>query len=74
MTVTLDGSRTTDPDAGDTLTYLWIQISGTTVNLSDASAISPTFAAPIRQTETDGEFELTVTDAATAAEGEGAQR
>ena len=71
-TVTLDGSGTTDPDidpntgSGDTLTYLWAQTSGTTVTLSDTSAISPTFTAPIRQTADDGEFEftLTVTDAA----------
>ena len=70
--VTLDGSGTTDPDinpntgTGDTLTYLWAQTSGTTVTLSDTSAISPTFTAPIRQTADDGElaFTLTVTDAA----------
>ena len=65
-TVTLDGSGTTDPDiaTGDTLTYLWAQTSGTTVTLNDASAISPTFTAPVRQTADDGElaFSLTVTD------------
>ena len=73
-TVTLDGSGTRDPDidpntgTGDTLTYFWAQTSGTTVTLSDTSAISPTFTAPIRQTADDGEFEftLTVRDAAGA--------
>ena len=68
--VTLDGSGTTDPDinpntgTGDTLTYLWAQTSGTTVTLSDTSAISPTFTAPVRKTADDGElaFTLTVTD------------
>ncbi len=63
-TVTLDGTGTTDPDAGDILTYSWAQTSGTTVTLNDTSAISPTFTAPVRQTMTDGElaFTLTVTD------------
>ncbi len=68
--VTLDGSGTTDPDidpntgSGDTLTYLWAQTSGTDVTLSDTSAISPTFTAPVRKTADDGElaFTLTVTD------------
>ena len=50
-TVTLDGSGTTDPDAGDTLTYAWTQTGGTTVTLNDTSAISPTFTAPNRLDE-----------------------
>ena len=44
-TVTLTGSAT-DPDPGDTLTYIWVQTSGTTVTLSDATVVNPTFTAP----------------------------
>ena len=45
-TVTLDGSGSTDPDTGDTLTYAWTQTSGTTMSLSSTSAAQPTFTAP----------------------------
>ncbi len=63
-TVTLDGSGSSDPAVSDTVRYLWGQTDGTTVTLSSLTAISPTFTAPIRQAEDDGElkFELTVTD------------
>ena len=44
-TVTLSGSAT-DPDAGDTLTYAWTQVSGPTVELSSAASAQTTFAAP----------------------------
>ena len=44
--VTLDGSGSRDRDAGTTLTYEWSQTSGTTVTLSSATAIQPTFTAP----------------------------
>ncbi len=62
-TVILDGSGT-DIDADDTLTYAWTQTDGTTVTLSDATAASPTFTAPTRQTDNGAlVFKLTVTDA-----------
>ncbi len=57
--VTLNGTASTDPD-NDSLTYLWTQTSGGTVNLSDAAAGKPTFTAP----STAGvlTFSLAVTD------------
>ena len=59
-TVTLDGSGSSDPDTGDTLIYSWFQTSGTTVSLSDANAVQPTFTAP--SSAATLEFRLTVTD------------
>ena len=67
--VTLDGSGSRDPDAGDTLSYLWTQTdsSGHTVTLSDPAAPSPTFTAPANlDAEAALQFTLQVTDAAGA--------
>jgi hypothetical protein len=64
--VTLDGSKSSDPDGttGTTLTYLWEQLpGGTPVQLSGASTATPTFTAP--DVGPNGEiltFELMVTD------------
>lgn len=60
-TVTLDGSGSSDAD-GDTLTYTWTQNSGPTVSLEDASAVNPTFTAPLDAVDTPIVFELVVND------------
>jgi hypothetical protein len=44
--VTLDGSRSTDPDHDLPLSYVWNQAGGPTVTLNSATTQSPTFAAP----------------------------
>ncbi|XOV87748.1 MAG: Ig-like domain-containing protein [Pseudomonadota bacterium] len=61
--VTLDGSGSTDDS--EIVSYLWTQVSGTPVELSDATSSSPTFTAPSFVNVTDAEelvFELAVTD------------
>jgi len=61
-TVTLDGSGSTDPDDGID-TYQWSQVSGSTVTLSDTTAVTSTFKAPsVVQTCESFTFQLTVTD------------
>ena len=65
-TVTLSGSGS-DPDASDTLSYLWTQIGATTVTrvtLTDANAATTTFTAPDALSEIGAlTFTLRVTDA-----------
>ena len=62
VTVTLDGSGSSDPD--DAIkTYQWVQIAGPAVTLSDAGAVSPTFDTPdVGPGGAVLEFKLTVTD------------
>ena len=61
--VTLDGSGSSDPDTGDTLTYSWAHTSGTpAVTLTGATTASPTFTAPAVSTSTNFVFTLTVSD------------
>ncbi|MDM8522659.1 PKD domain-containing protein [Desulfococcaceae bacterium HSG8] len=60
--VTLDGSGSSDPDDG-IASYLWSQVSGTQVTLSDTGAIKPRFTAPDIGMESENlTFQLTVTD------------
>lgn len=63
VTVTLDGSNSTDPDDGID-TFQWTQTAGTpAVTLSDATAQKPTFTAPdVGPNGTALTFQLTVTD------------
>ena len=57
--VTLDGSKSTDPD-NDNLTYAWAQISGVQVILLNSSSAKPSFNASSTGTYV---FELKVADA-----------
>ncbi len=71
-TVTLDGSNTSDPDGSETA-FLWTQtdpdhptvpLAEPTVRLSDPTAASPTFIAPLRDINGPSvSFQLTVTTA-----------
>jgi hypothetical protein len=61
--VTLNGSASSDPNAGQTLTYAWAAPSG--VTLSNATAASPSFTAPALAPgapDVTLTFSLTVTD------------
>lgn len=64
--ITLDGSRSTANNPGQSLTYSWVQLTGYPVTLSDATAIRPTFTAPPRDAVGNGQlmlvFLLTVDD------------
>ena len=60
--VILDGSNSADPDDG-IASYLWEQISGTSVTLSNTTAVQPTFTAPnVGPNGASLTFQLTVTD------------
>lgn len=59
VTVTLNGTGSGDPD-GQTITYLWQQISGPAVTLSNPASSSPSFSQP--NDAQWREFQLTVGD------------
>lgn len=60
--VQLDGSGSSDPD-GDPMSYLWTQVSGVQVSLSDPTIVNPTFVAPSNITGNEVlVFELQVND------------
>ncbi len=62
--VTLDGTGSADPN-GDTITYLWSQTQDPTVTLSSSVSASPTFDAPlINSDQAILTFSLTVNDGA----------
>ncbi|MBY6191880.1 chitinase [Microbulbifer agarilyticus] len=59
--VTLDGSTSSDLD-NDSLTYSWVQVSGTSVTLQNASSASASFTAPAVSSDEELVFSLTVSD------------
>jgi hypothetical protein len=62
VTVTLNGSGSSDPDNGIG-SYLWTQTGGTAVTLSGTTVVQPTFKAPnVGPAGTSLTFRLTVTD------------
>ena len=60
VTVVLDGSGSSDADAGDTLTYAWVAPAG--ITLSDVTVVNPVFAAPEVDSYTDFTIRLVVND------------
>jgi CSLREA domain-containing protein len=46
VAVMLDGSASSDPNAGQSLTFQWSQLNGPSVALSGANTAKPSFAAP----------------------------
>ncbi len=62
--VTLNGSGSSDPDAGTTLTYTWAQTAGLAVTLTGGNTVQPSCTAPEVTADTVLTFTLTVSDGA----------
>lgn len=61
--VTLDGSASSDPDAGDSISsYAWVQTGGPNVTLQNANTAVASFTAPVVASNTELTFQLTVED------------
>ncbi len=61
--VTLDGSKSSDPDGSTIASYTWIQTAGSpALTLSGANTAQATFTAPSLAADTTFTFQLTVTD------------
>ena len=60
-TVTLDGSKSTDPD-GSIASYLWKQVAGPPVTLNGPNTVSPSFTSPNVTSDTKLTFDLTTKD------------
>lgn len=61
--LTLDASNTTDAE-GDSLTYSWVQISGTDLELTDSTSALLTFVSPSVSEDEELIFELMADDGA----------
>jgi len=59
--VTLDGTRSTDPD-GFLLSFSWEQTGGPAVTLLDETSPNPTFTSPLIDSQAVLSFQLTVND------------
>jgi len=70
MTVTLDGSNSSDPD--DAIdSYLWTQTHGKPVTLSNPRAVRPTFTGPFVGGASEAlDFQLTVNDQGGLSDGD----
>lgn len=59
--MTLDGTASLDPD-GTIASYVWEQIEGASVHLSNSASAKPTFVAPSYAVSANVKFKLTVKD------------